>query len=164
MHSAGRTATVFHSCQRLLSCPRVFMCSHVYLLPFQCRLVWPGVSPHLDLSSCAQDAPPTGGSVMNDTGLSLCFFFFFFVISIYLFICWNGITGLTSKSQMWSNYLLKDKCGSYTWVNLTPLVIKTKVKKKENGKTGTPHVLKTMQPSCLALRNITVIGTFTFWA
>ena len=38
----------------------------------------------------------------------------------------DAITGLTSRTQTLSNYLLKDNCVSYTWVNLTRLVTGTK--------------------------------------
>lgn len=82
----------------------------------------------------------------------------------YIYIYQNGITGLTSQPQMRSNYLLKDKCVSYTCVNLTPLVIETKIKKrKTGGKTGTPHVLQPIQASHMTVRNIPGVGIIAFW-
>lgn len=109
------------------------MCSHVYLLPFQCRLVWPGVSPLLDLSTC----------VLLTEGV----WWMTLVCFSYIYIYQNGITGLTSQPQMRSNYPLKDKCVSYTWVNLTPLVIETKIKKRKTG--GRAHHMSSNQYSHL---------------
>lgn len=145
MHLAGRTGAVFHSCQRLLSCPPVFMCSHVYLLHFQCRLVWPGVSPLFDVSACAQMLRQLGQCHEWHWFVFLLFSLYLF---IYLFIHQNRITGLTSESQMRSNYLLKDKCRSKIWVNLTALVIETKVKRRKNGKnrhTSCSHLVRTWE-------------------
>lgn len=58
-------------------------------------------------------------------------------VFIYLFISWNAITGLTSESLRRSNYLLKDKCVSYTWVSPSlwrdAAATKTKIRDKTYG-------------------------------
>lgn len=98
------------------------MCSHVYLLPFQCLLVWPAVSLSLSLTSCQSACTCLYQLVREGYKWRMCFFFFFYL---------NAITGLTSASQIRSNYLLKDKC--VNWVPLTPLVTATNPPKYKTG-------------------------------
>lgn len=103
----------------------------------------PAVSPSLRLSARTRVLSLSGGwggllmtPVRPSTHLSVlkkkevCLF-------IYLFISWNAITGLTSESLRRSNYLLKDKCVSYTWVSPSlwrdTAATKTKIRDKTYG-------------------------------
>lgn len=103
------------------------------------------------------------GAVANDARLPACFLSFFFFFFLYL----NAITGLTSESQTWSNYLLKDECVSYTWVNLTPLVTETtkrrrrkkKVRDTSCSESGTylRHILVNEIPTRVSVLSVSIV-------